>query len=104
MATCKFTDQLSSSLAAVTPDDDDHSTSTGAHDHGGLSHTHDHGLGGHSHDHLAVNSNGSSGTWTPLDHGHTHEHLEHAGEENVITTSFSCSNYAHAGMSTRQVC
>ncbi|KAG9008748.1 hypothetical protein FRB94_012972 [Tulasnella sp. JGI-2019a] len=68
MATCKFTDQLSSSLAAIAPGET-------AHDHGGLGHTHDHGIGGlgHSHD------NGS-GTWTPLDHGHTHEHLEHAGK------------------------
>ncbi|CED82408.1 urease accessory protein [Phaffia rhodozyma] len=34
-----------------------------------LSHAHDHALGSHAHD----------GTWTP-EHGHTHEHLEHAGK------------------------
>jgi len=61
MATCKFTDQLSSSdsLDALS---------------GGHTHSHDDPSIKHTHDH------GGSGTFTPLEHGHTHEHLEHAGK------------------------
>ncbi|QRV77704.1 COBW/P47K family protein [Ceratobasidium sp. AG-Ba] len=40
------------------------------HTHGDDHHTHSHD--GHSHSH--------GGTWTPMEHGHTHEHLEHAGK------------------------
>lgn len=68
MATCKFSDQLSSSLAAVAGADVPHD------------HVHDHGPGSHSHDLLGAHHDHGSGTWTPLDHGHTHEHLEHAGK------------------------
>jgi len=67
MTTCKFTDQLSSSLAAAAKDVEDFPAT---HDHGGFSHSHDH------HGSPGV----GSGTWTPLEHGHTHEHLEHAGK------------------------
>jgi hypothetical protein len=38
-------------------------------------HTHDHGVGPHSHSHDTANS----GLFTLAEHGHTHEHLEHAG-------------------------
>ena len=38
-------------------------------------HTHDHGVGPHTHSHDSANS----GPITPAEHGHTHEHLEHAG-------------------------
>lgn len=34
----------------------------------------------HSHDGQAAHTHGGDGTWTPDEHGHTHEHLEHAGE------------------------
>ncbi|KAG9046777.1 hypothetical protein FS837_003649 [Tulasnella sp. UAMH 9824] len=59
MATCKFTDQLSPSDAADVAGGHTHS-------HDGVSHSHSH--------------EGGPGTYTPLEHGHTHEHLEHAGK------------------------
>lgn len=40
-------------------------------------HTHDHGPGSHSHDH---SHDVSSGPFTLAEHGHTHEHLDHAGK------------------------
>lgn len=93
MATCKFTDQLSSSLAAVSPDGDDRQPT---HDHGEFGHTHDHsgGLGVHSHDN-------ASGTWTPLDHGHTHEHLEHAG---TLRLASGCAYLLTRSLDTREIC
>lgn len=40
-------------------------------------------LNGHGHQHSAadghVHTHGPGGTWTPDEHGHTHEHLEDAG-------------------------
>lgn len=60
MATCKFTDQLSSSDSLEAQGNHTHS-------HDGVAHS-------HTHDH------DGSGTFTPLEHGHTHEHLEHAGK------------------------
>ncbi|KAG8860894.1 hypothetical protein FRB96_003629 [Tulasnella sp. 330] len=85
MATCKFTDQLTSSLAAVSPGGEGLSVS---HDHGGFFHAHDHPGGGLGHSHDGPENGNGSGAWTPLDHGHTHEHLEHAGEyqlKGVVT-------------------
>ena len=68
---CKFTDQLSSSLSALQPH----------------SHSHDHDLGDHDHDHGSSGpgsfvpslAHDHEGSFTPLEHGHTHEHLEDAG-------------------------
>jgi len=40
-------------------------------------HSHDHGAGPHSHSH---DPSPNSGLFTLADHGHTHEHLEHAGK------------------------
>ncbi|KAG8743337.1 hypothetical protein FRC10_012216 [Ceratobasidium sp. 414] len=34
----------------------------------------------HTHSHDGVHSHSHGGTWTPMEHGHTHEHLEHAGK------------------------
>ncbi|KAG8755931.1 hypothetical protein FRC12_010733 [Ceratobasidium sp. 428] len=43
------------------------------------SHSHSHGDDfPHTHSHDNLHSHG--GTWTPMEHGHTHEHLEHAGK------------------------
>lgn len=66
---CQFSDRLSTalSISQTTP----RSGSVGlalAHSHDGEMHLHSHGGGG-----------GHDGTWTPDEHGHTHEHLEHAG-------------------------
>ncbi|ORY20754.1 P-loop containing nucleoside triphosphate hydrolase protein [Naematelia encephala] len=62
------------------------------HGHG---HGHEHHLLGHDHDlhshddgftmhtHASVESMG--GTWTPDEHGHTHEHLEHAACADLLS-------------------
>ncbi|KAK4686706.1 urease accessory protein, partial [Tremellales sp. Uapishka_1] len=74
---CQFEDRLTSALANVPP----RTNESPAHSQP-LSatssllptpHSHD-GLSGHSH------GNVLDGTWTPDEHGHTHEHLEHAGK------------------------
>ena len=60
---CQFSDRLTSALEVETARADSHS-----HDHptDAASTLHTHGLAG-------------DGMWTPDEHGHTHEHLEHAG-------------------------
>ncbi len=65
MATCDFRDQLSSSDPVEAP---------GGHSHGldGHSHSHD---GGHDHE---------SEAYALLEHGHTHEHLDNAGERKIL--------------------
>ena len=65
MATCKFEDHLGSSDSSL-------------HIPGAHTHSHDDPNFKHTHDH------GGSGTFTPLEHGHTHEHLEHAGKSYQI--------------------
>ena len=49
-------------------------------------HSHDGGstMHSHSHDH----GNGGQGVWTPDEHGHTHEHLEHAGGSSFAATGW----------------
>lgn len=58
---CQFEDRLTNALNAASPQGD-----------GAQQHSHDVGAPTHSHDHMG-------GTWTPDEHGHTHEHLEDAG-------------------------
>ncbi|KAG9096492.1 hypothetical protein FRC06_008599 [Ceratobasidium sp. 370] len=59
---CKF--ELSSALS--------HLPQSQSHSHGDDS--------PHTHSHDGVHSHSHGGTWTPMEHGHTHEHLEHAGK------------------------
>ncbi len=59
--TCQFEHQLSTALLNAGEAQQSHSHS---HVLGGLAANHNHDL---------------SGTWTPEEHGHSHEHLEHAG-------------------------
>jgi hypothetical protein len=96
---CSFSDRLSSALAAsqarptsilqngghagqnlYTPNGngpDIHSDASSLFTPGSAPmHSHDGGMSMHAHAH----ANGGTGLWTPDEHGHTHEHLEHAGE------------------------
>ncbi|WWD08329.1 urease accessory protein UreG [Kwoniella europaea PYCC6329] len=77
---CQFSDRLTSALNAAQNQPHTHSHEgddasrpvsfvSSANDASPL-HSHDHG-NGHSHTHDG---------WTPDEHGHTHEHLEHAGK------------------------
>lgn len=68
----------SGDVCSFHPDESIKSTS----ESGFSPHTHDHGPGSHSHDH---SHDPSTGPFTLAEHGHTHEHLDHAGR------SSSCS-------------
>jgi urease accessory protein len=61
----QFQDRLSTALLAAgsRPEFDHHNGHGHGHDHGGVAHLHD----------------AATGTWTPVEHGHTHEHLENPG-------------------------
>ncbi|ODN82996.1 urease accessory protein UreG [Cryptococcus amylolentus CBS 6039] len=80
---CQFSDRLATALNAAqtqeasahgnhhhTPSSFSGTSSVASHTHDGSTH-HEHG---HYHD------DGAGGLWTPEEHGHTHEHLEHAGK------------------------
>lgn len=68
----QFQDRLSSALLAAGTRSGDDTLHSGGGGHG---HSHDHhGAGeGHIHD-------PATGEWTPVEHGHTHEHLENPGK------------------------
>ncbi|AFR92807.1 urease accessory protein UreG [Cryptococcus neoformans] len=77
---CQFSDRLATALNAAqeaTGTDSHHAhhhhTPSGASS--AISHTHDN----MPHDHGQFHDHGP-GLWTPEEHGHTHEHLEHAGK------------------------
>jgi len=65
---CTFQDRLSTGQAAAQD------VAQGGHSHA-HDHAHDHATAGHSH----------GGSVTPDEHGHTHEHMESAGELRTRT-------------------
>jgi len=70
--TCRFEDHTAGSSLPVTPG------ASGSHSHDGTNfHSHSHARPLFSFD---DDEHAHPGTWTPLEHGHTHEHLEHAGK------------------------
>ena len=69
---CQFSDRLSSALTDAENRSHSSTASTPGHSHDSKAHSHDGGMMTHSH-------GDGGGIWTPDEHGHTHEHLEHAG-------------------------
>ncbi|WVO17365.1 urease accessory protein UreG [Cryptococcus depauperatus] len=73
-AVCQFSDRLTSALneTGLVRPTSQYTTSSVSGTSSITSHTHD-GTVFHDHGHAV-------GMWTPDEHGHTHEHLEHAGK------------------------
>ena len=73
---CQFSDRLTTALSDVAPRPDSGDSSVSSTPNGVGLHSHDGGMMMHTH--------GGDGTWTPDEHGHTHEHLEHAGRYSLL--------------------